>query len=109
MKLGLLGSTETHRGTRWANKWAFAVREAQTGEFEFSEIRRGTRRPIIFHHRANLEDIEGLSSSEPQEHQTLSFLTIEAILAPPRAAPDLFRPYLDELEPCEVVSMFNLV
>ncbi|KAD2394425.1 hypothetical protein E3N88_41402 [Mikania micrantha] len=52
MKLGLVGSTETHRGTRWAPRWAFAAREAQAGEFEFSEIRRGTRRPIIFHHRA---------------------------------------------------------
>ncbi|KAD0195984.1 hypothetical protein E3N88_44649 [Mikania micrantha] len=41
MKLGLLGSTETHRGTRWAPKWAFAAREAQVGEFEFSEIHRG--------------------------------------------------------------------
>ncbi|KAD6795604.1 hypothetical protein E3N88_06500 [Mikania micrantha] len=52
MKLGLLGSTETHRGTRWAPNWAFAVREARAGEFEFSEKRRGTRRPIIFHLRA---------------------------------------------------------
>ncbi|KAD5317093.1 hypothetical protein E3N88_17039 [Mikania micrantha] len=51
MKLGLLGSTETHRGTRWAPNWAFAVREARAGEFEFSEKRRGTRRPIIFHLR----------------------------------------------------------
>ncbi|KAD3336889.1 hypothetical protein E3N88_32408 [Mikania micrantha] len=51
MKMGLLGSTETHRGTRWAPNWAFAVREARAGEFEFSERRRGTRRPINFHHR----------------------------------------------------------
>ncbi|KAD2158596.1 hypothetical protein E3N88_41717 [Mikania micrantha] len=43
MKLGLLGSTETHRGTRWAPKWAFAAREAQVGEFEFSEIHRARR------------------------------------------------------------------
>ncbi|KAD3338101.1 hypothetical protein E3N88_33622 [Mikania micrantha] len=35
MKLGLLGSTETHRGTRWAHKWAFAVRDPWAGEFEF--------------------------------------------------------------------------
>ncbi|KAD3641160.1 hypothetical protein E3N88_30384 [Mikania micrantha] len=40
MKLGLLGSAETHRDTRWAHNWAFAVREAQAGEFEFSEKRR---------------------------------------------------------------------
>ncbi|KAD4889226.1 hypothetical protein E3N88_21299 [Mikania micrantha] len=32
MKLGLLDSTETHRCTRWALKWAFAAREHQTGE-----------------------------------------------------------------------------
>ncbi|KAD6795466.1 hypothetical protein E3N88_06362 [Mikania micrantha] len=51
MKLDLLGSAETHRGTRWTYNWAFAVREAQAGEFEFSEKRRGTRRPIIFNHR----------------------------------------------------------
>ncbi|KAD4180464.1 hypothetical protein E3N88_29055 [Mikania micrantha] len=53
MKLGLLGSTETHRGTRWAPKWAFAVREAWVGEFEFSENHSGTRRPIICHHRVD--------------------------------------------------------
>ncbi|KAD4981797.1 hypothetical protein E3N88_18468 [Mikania micrantha] len=41
MKLGLLGSTETHRGTRWTPNWAFAVREAWVGEFEFSEIHHG--------------------------------------------------------------------
>ncbi|KAD4179718.1 hypothetical protein E3N88_28309 [Mikania micrantha] len=52
MKLGLLGSTKTHRGTLWAPNWAFTVREARAGEFEFSEKRRGTRRPIIFHLRA---------------------------------------------------------
>ncbi|KAD4385717.1 hypothetical protein E3N88_25886 [Mikania micrantha] len=40
MKFGLLGSTETHRGTRWAPNWAFAVREARAGEFEFSENHR---------------------------------------------------------------------
>ncbi|KAD4888203.1 hypothetical protein E3N88_20276 [Mikania micrantha] len=51
MKLGLLGSIETHRGTRWAPSWAFAIREACAGEFEFSEKSRGTRRPINFHHR----------------------------------------------------------
>ncbi|KAD4888395.1 hypothetical protein E3N88_20468 [Mikania micrantha] len=53
MNLGLLGSTETHRGTRWAPKWAIAVREAWAGEFEFSENHRGTRRPIICHHRVD--------------------------------------------------------
>ncbi|KAD5961437.1 hypothetical protein E3N88_12910 [Mikania micrantha] len=37
MKLDLLGSAETHRGTRWTYNWAFAVREAQAGEFEFSK------------------------------------------------------------------------
>ncbi|KAD4586620.1 hypothetical protein E3N88_24221 [Mikania micrantha] len=40
MKLGLSGSAETHRGTRWAPNWAFAVREDQAEEFEFSEIHR---------------------------------------------------------------------
>ncbi|KAD6454509.1 hypothetical protein E3N88_09215 [Mikania micrantha] len=55
MKLGLLGSTETHRGTRWAPNWAFAVREAWAGEFELSENHRGTRRPIILHHRGALK------------------------------------------------------
>ncbi|KAD2805556.1 hypothetical protein E3N88_38933 [Mikania micrantha] len=59
MELGLVGSTETHRGTRWAPKWAFAVREAWAGEFEFSEIHRGTRRPIIFHHREAIFKLVG--------------------------------------------------
>ncbi|KAD4889021.1 hypothetical protein E3N88_21094 [Mikania micrantha] len=58
MKLGLLGSTETHRGTRWAPNWAFAVREAWAGEFELSENHRGTRRPINFHHRGSIEDLK---------------------------------------------------
>ncbi|KAD6118873.1 hypothetical protein E3N88_10144 [Mikania micrantha] len=60
MKLGLLGSAETHRGTRWASKWAFAVREAWVGEFEFSEIHR----EAINHHfkrlRAAVKAIPGV-------------------------------------------------
>ncbi|KAD4888501.1 hypothetical protein E3N88_20574 [Mikania micrantha] len=65
MKLGLLCSTGTHRGTRWAPKWAFAAREAQAGEFEFSKIHRGTRRPIIFLHRG--DQSSSPSSANPIE------------------------------------------
>ncbi|KAD4888004.1 hypothetical protein E3N88_20077 [Mikania micrantha] len=72
MKMGLLGSTETHRGTRWAPNWAFAVREARAGEFEFSGKRRGTRRPIIFHHRGRGEGFKNIQPSTSSAFERIS-------------------------------------
>ncbi|KAC9722390.1 hypothetical protein E3N88_45337 [Mikania micrantha] len=110
MKLGLLGSAETHRGTRWASNWSFAVREAWAGGFEFSEKRRSTRRPIIFHLRVPLEAIDKVLEARNQRLEAWGRsleLVIDttntcddpgAVLRGFQAATHLFQSHLDPLE-----------
>ncbi|KAD2060939.1 hypothetical protein E3N88_41931 [Mikania micrantha] len=102
MKLGLLGSTETHRGTRWAPNWAFAVREAWAGEFELSENHRDAFWPVS---RSFLK-IKTLWKL--QEHPTYLFFALESIPAFLEPSQKLLKPFLDVLKLCKPHSATTL-
>ncbi|KAD5317433.1 hypothetical protein E3N88_17379 [Mikania micrantha] len=91
MKLGLLDSTETHRGTRWAPKWAFAPLRSK-------KPTRAIRRPSW--------KTQGVVEAPRTSY--LLVLCFESVPAALALFQKLLRPYLGDLKPCKVALVFNL-
>ncbi|KAD4385592.1 hypothetical protein E3N88_25761 [Mikania micrantha] len=132
MKLGLLGSTGTHRGTRWAPAWAFAtsryattpntqnlyltnVNHSATPLLKPSRLKHSISTKINLLPPSSsagisltIEDRD-LKKRSKKSTKALELATVFSTPAPPRATPDLLKLYLVDPRPCELDHLWGQV